>query len=279
MGVGHYENFPVASLLLPARFRRPVSAIYRFARSADDFADEGDFPAAVRLEKLAQFDAQLGRIERGDALHEPLFIELAAMIAEHQLPLAPFRDLLCAFSQDCVKSRYADYDELLDYSRRSADPIGRLLLKLFDAYAADTVACSDRICTALQLINFWQDVAIDYAKDRIYLPVEDMRRFSVSEAQLARGEADAQFRALMRFEVARTRTLLYEGALLGQRLKGRIGLEIRMVIAGGDSILQKILDADCDVFAHRPVLRAWDWTAMLVRSLGGDGRIGARCPA
>jgi squalene synthase HpnC len=279
MGVGHYENFPVASLLLPARLRRPVSAIYRFARSADDFADEGDFPAAVRLQRLAQFDAQLTRIERGDALHEPLFVELAAMIARHELPLAPFRDLLSAFSQDCVKSRYADYGELLDYSRRSADPIGRLLLKLFGAYAADTVACSDRICTALQLINFWQDVAIDYAKDRIYLPVEDMQRFAVSETQLACGEADAAFRALLRFELARTRALLYEGAALGQRLKGRIGLEIRMVIAGGDSILQKILDADCDVFTHRPVLRAWDWMAMLVRSLGGDGRIGARCPA
>jgi squalene synthase HpnC len=279
MGVGHYENFPVASLLLPAHLRRPISAIYRFARSADDFADEGDFPAAVRLQKLAEFDAQLNRIEHGDPLHEPLFIELAAMIARHELPLAPFRDLLSAFSQDCVKSRYADYDELLDYSRRSANPIGRLLLKLFGAYAADTVACSDRICTALQLINFWQDVAVDHAKERIYLPLEDMQRFAVTETQLARGETDARFRALMRFEVARTRALLYEGATLGQRLKGRIGLEIRMVIAGGDSILQKILDVDCDVLAHRPVLRAWDWIAMLVRSLGGDGRIGARCPA
>ena len=279
MGVGHYENFPVASLLLPRRLRRPVSAIYRFARTADDFADEGDFPASERLARLAHFDAQLDRIERGEASQEPLFVELAQAIATHRLPLAPFRALLSAFSQDCVKSRYADYAELLDYSRRSADPVGRLLLHLFDACAPDAVACSDRICTALQLINFWQDVAIDHAKDRIYLPLEDLQRFGVCEAQLGRGEADSAFRALMRFQVARTRALLYDGAALGQRLEGRIGLEIRMVVAGGDTILQKILDADCDVFRHRPVLRAADWLRMLLRSLGGDGRIGARCAA
>ena len=279
MGVGHYENFPVASLLLPSRLRRPVSAIYRFARTADDFADEGDFPPSVRLARLAHFDAQLEAIERGEPPQEPLFVELGQVIAAHRLPLAPFHALLSAFSQDCVKSRYADYAELLDYSRRSADPVGRLLLHLFDACAPDTLACSDRICTALQLINFWQDVAIDYAKDRIYLPLEDMRRFSVAETQLGRGEADSSFRALMRFQVARTRALLYEGAALGQRLKGRIGLEIRLVIAGGDTILQKILDADCDVFRHRPVLRPGDWARMFVRSLGGDGRIGARCAA
>jgi phytoene synthase len=279
MGVGHYENFPVASLLLPARLRRPVGAIYRFARAADDIADEGDFTVPVRLQRLAHFDSQLTRIEQAESVHEPLFEELAAVIDQFQLPMAPFRDLLSAFSQDCVKSRYADFDELLDYSHRSADPIGRLLLQLFDAYATDTVACSDRICTALQLINFWQDVAIDYAKDRIYLPLADMRRFSVTEAQLARGESDGAFRALMRHQVGRTRSLLHDGAALGQRLRGRIGLEIRMVVAGGDTILQKLITADYDVFRLRPVLRPWDWVSMLARALGGDGRIAARYAA
>src|SRR5688572_26961002 len=144
MGVGHYENFPVASLLLPARLRRPVSAIYHFARTADDIADEGDFPASIRLQRLAHFDSQLTRIEQAERVHEPLFEELAAVITQYHLPIAPLRDLLSAFSQDCVKPRYADFDELRDYSRRSADPIGRLLLHLFDAYDADTVACSDR---------------------------------------------------------------------------------------------------------------------------------------
>lgn len=276
MGAGHYENFPVASLLLPARLRHPVGVIYRFARSADDIADEGDFPAPVRLQRLADFNLQLTRIERGERVHAPLFEDLAVVIDRFRLPFAPFRDLLSAFSQDCVKSRYADYDELLDYSRRSADPIGRLLLHLFDAYGTETVACSDRICTALQLINFWQDVAIDYAKDRIYLPLDDMRRFGVSEAQLTQASADHAFRALMRHQVERTRRLLHGGAALGQRLRGRIGLEIRMVIAGGDTILQKLIAADYDVFRHRPVLRSRDWLSMFARSLGGDGRIGAR---
>jgi phytoene synthase len=269
----------VASLLLPADLRRPVAAIYRFARSADDIADEGNLPAPERLQRLAEFNSQLTLIERGERVHEPLFEELAAMIDRFRLPIAPLRDLLSAFSQDCVKPRYADFDELLDYSRRSANPIGRLLLHLFDAATADNVICSDRICTALQLINFWQDVAIDYAKDRIYLPLDDMRRFAVSEAQLGRGEADASFRALMRHEVERTRRLLHDGAALGHRLQGRIGLEIRMVVAGGDTILQKLIAADYDVFRCRPVLRVWDWVSMLVRSLGGDGGISARYAA
>src|SRR5690606_17525784 len=194
---------------------------------------------------------------------------------EHRLPFAPFHDLLSAFSQDCIKPRYADFDELLDYSRRSANPIGRLLLQLFDAYTPDTVASSDCICSALQFINFWQDVGIDSAKDRIYLPLADLRQFSVDEAQIRRGETSERFRALMRHQVERTRRLLYQGAHLGQRLKGRAGLEIRMVVAGGDTILQKIIAADYDVFRHRPVLGARDWAAMLARSLGGDGRVPA----
>lgn len=276
MGVGHYENFPVASLLLPARLRRPIGIIYRFARSADDIADEGEAPAAERLDRLARFEAQLVRIERGEPVQEPLFEALAEVIAVHRLPVAPFHELLSAFAQDCVKSRYADYDELLDYSRRSANPIGRLLLHLFDACDPETATWSDRICTALQLINFWQDVAVDYAKNRIYLPLADMERFAVTEAQLARGEADAPFRRLMRFQVERTRSLLYQGARLGLRLKGRAGLEIRMVVAGGDTILQKIAACGYDVFRHRPVLEPLDWIRMLTRSLGGDGRLAAR---
>lgn len=275
MGVGHYENFPVASLLLPARLRRPVAAIYRFARTADDVADEGDAPAALRLEQLARMGSQLDRIEAGETPGEPLFTELGAAIARHRLPLAPFRDLLAAFAQDCVKSRYADFAELADYARRSADPIGRLLLELFGASSPRTLACSDRICSALQFINFWQDVAIDYAKGRIYLPLDDMRRFGVAEEELGSSEPSARLRSLLRFEVERTRALLYEGAVLGRLLRGRIGLEIRMVVAGGDTILEKIAAADYDVLRRRPVLRAPDWAAMLLRSLAGDGRVAA----
>jgi len=275
MGVGHYENFPVASFLLPARLRRPIAAIYRFARTADDFADEGDLTAAQRLQLLEEFREKLRCVEREAPVEDALFLELAVAISSYRLPTALFHDLLDAFSQDCVKSRYADFIELQDYARRSADPIGRLLLHLFDAADDEAVAYSDRICSALQYINFWQDVAIDLAKDRIYLPQEDMQRFQVTEAELAGGTATTQFKALMRFQIERTRAMLHEGARLGRLLRGRIGMEIRMVVAGGDTILQKLIEADCDVFQRRPVLRAPDWAAMLARAILGDGRIRA----
>ncbi len=275
MGVGHYENFPVASVLLPAHLRRPIAAIYRFARTADDYADEGNLSAPQRLHQLQEFAGQLQRIERGEPLEDALFIELADAVSKYRLPLSLFHDLLDAFSQDVVKSRYTSFSELLDYSRRSADPVGRLLLHLFDALSADTLRCSDRICSALQLTNFWQDVALDYAKNRIYLPQQDMQRFGVTEAHLAAEQTCPQFRSLMQFQVQRTREMLYEGAALGRMLHGRIGLEIRMIVAGGDTILQKLLNSDCDVFRQRPVLRSSDWLAMFYRAFFGDGRIGA----
>lgn len=275
MGVGHYENFPVASLLLPAHLRRPVATIYRFARTADDYADEGDLPPAERLRLLEAFREQLRRVEQHAPVEDALFRELGVIIARHRLPVRLFHDLLDAFCQDCVKSRYASFEELRDYARCSADPVGRLLLHLFDAAGSETFACSDRICSALQFINFWQDVAIDFTKDRIYLPRDEMQRFEVTEAQLAHGVANTQFKALMRFQIERTRAMLHQGARLGRLLQGRIGMEIRMIVAGGDTILQKLLDADCDVFRRRPVLRLPDWMAMLMRAIVGDGRIKA----
>ncbi|MCC6534621.1 MAG: squalene synthase HpnC [Burkholderiales bacterium] len=273
MGVGHYENFPVASLLLPARLRRPVAAIYRFARTADDFADEGDVPTPKRLRRLAQFDERLRRLERGERFDDVLFSELSVAIEQHRLPFAYFHDLIDAFSQDCVKSRYESFAELQDYARRSADPVGRLLLHVFDACNAETLTCSDRICSALQFINFWQDVGIDYRKRRIYLPREDMQAFDVTEADIEKGTMNPNFRALMRFQVERTRSMLHAGASLGRLLPGRIGLEIRMVVAGGDTILQKLIEADFDIFRRRPVLRAADWLSMLYRAMRGDGRV------
>lgn len=275
MGVGHYENFPVASLLLPARLRRPVATIYRFARTADDFADEGGLSADERLAKLANYDDQLRAIAAGKRLDDLLFLELAHVIHQHRLPIGLFHDLLDAFEQDCVKTRYESFAELRDYSRRSADPVGRLLLHLFGAVSEDNLRCSDNICTALQLINFWQDIAIDYAKNRVYLPREDLERFNVPESHIAKGFRSEEFAALLRFQIERTRGLLYQGARLGRALRGRIGLEIRMIVAGGDTILQKLLDVDCDVFTRRPVLRAGDWISMGGRAILGDGRIAA----
>ncbi|HEX5091814.1 MAG TPA: squalene synthase HpnC, partial [Burkholderiales bacterium] len=234
MPVAHYENFPVASLLLPAGLRAPVEVIYRFARTADDFADEGDDAPAVRLAKLDAFRRQLAMPA------EPLLREVQRIVREHALPPQLFRDLLDAFSQDVTKARYADYAELRDYCRRSANPVGRLLLHLFKRTSETDLRQSDAICTALQLINFWQDAALDYAKGRIYLPQDEMAAHGVVEAHLAEARCDEAWRSLMRFQVGRTRALMREGAPLGRRLPGRLGLEIRTTVQGGLRILDKI---------------------------------------
>lgn len=266
MTVDHYENFPVASWLLPPRFRRPVALIYRFAREADDFADEGNLPAEARLAQLAAFRREIGRIEVGEPPAIPWFAELARIIREHRLPLDHFRDLLSAFAQDVTKSRYADYQQVLDYCRRSANPVGRLLLVLYGSATAQNLAYSDAICSSLQLINFLQDVAVDYHKGRIYLPQDEMARFTVSEPQIAAGEAGENWRAFIAFQIERTRELLHSGAPLGRALKGRVGMEMRMIIAGGDRILTKIAQVGGDVFRRRPMLRTFDWPLMLLRA-------------
>ena len=266
----HYENFPVASVLLPARLREPVAAIYAFARSADDFADEGDLPAAERLALLDNYRRELDAIAAGTATAHPVFQRLRPVIAEHRLPLQLFRDLLDAFAQDVIKTRYADYAELLDYCRRSADPVGRLLLHLFGAATPDNLRRSDAICSALQLINHWQDVGIDLGKGqngRIYLPQDEMQHFNVTPDTLKRRLASPDFRALMRFQVERARALMLEGSPLGRDLPGRIGLEIRAIVAGGLRILDKIEAADYDVFNHRPVLGTLDWPRILWAAL------------
>ena len=266
METEHYENFPVASILMPSRLRRPVGLIYRFAREADDFADEGDLQPAERLALLDSFSRELDRIQAGQTPEIAWFSELAAIIREHQLPLQLFHDLLSAFSQDVVKARYATYPELLDYCRRSANPVGRLLLVLYGAATPQNNAWSDAICSSLQLINFWQDVAIDYRKNRIYFPQDDMAQHGITEKDIASANCDDKWRALMRFEVTRTREFLRSGAPLGRELKGRLGLEMRMIIAGGDRILSKIINVDYDVFRRRPVLKPYDWVLMLVRT-------------
>ena len=256
MSVGHYENFPVASLLLPAALRGPVGAIYRFARGADDIADEGDDAPQARLEKLRSYRMQL----------EPPS-EVASLIRRHDLPVGLFEDLLDAFTQDVTKKRYASFSELLDYCRRSANPVGRLLLHLFKRTADSDLACSDAICSALQLVNFWQDVEIDYARGRIYLPQDEMARHHVTEQHLLERRCDDSWRALMRFQVDRSRTLLLSGEPLGRALPGRVGLEIRATIQGGLRILQKIEHVDYDVFRRRPALRGLDWPLLLCKAV------------
>lgn len=266
MAVDHYENFPVASILLPRHLRRAVEIIYHFARQADDFADEGDLPEAERLARLDEFRAELRRIEHNETPHTPLFQDLAKIVQQYRLPLQLFFDLLDAFSQDVVKKRYADFDELLDYCRRSANPVGRLLLHLYDEATPHNLAYSDAICTSLQLINFWQDVAKDYAIARIYLPQDDMALFGVTEAHIDERLVDRAWQQLMQFQVERARALMKSGAPLGTILGGRIGLELRLIIAGGNRILDKIERVHYDVFRKRPVLRPHDWIIMLFKS-------------
>jgi squalene synthase HpnC len=267
MSVGHYENFPVASWVLPGPLRAPVRAIYAFARQADDLADEGSVPDAQRLAGLNAFSRELDRIEAGQAPQSSLFQELARHIRAHGLPLALFRDLLSAFAQDVTKHRYADFAEVMDYCRRSANPIGRLLLHLYGESDARSLAYSDGICSSLQLVNFLQDIAIDFSKGRVYLPQDELARYGVSEQQIAAGDTGGAWESMMRHQIERARRILQAGAPLGRVLKGRIGMELRMIVLGGERILRKLHQSRGDVFRHRPVLDKTDWAVMFGRAL------------
>jgi squalene synthase HpnC len=196
-----------------------------------------------------------------------MFAALAQVVADYRLPLQALRDLLSAFRQDVVTPRYADFAGVLDYCRRSANPVGLLMLHLYGAADARNVAQSDAICSALQLINFWQDVAVDWDKNRIYLPQEDMKRFGVTEADIAGRRDTPAWRALMAFEVERARAMMLAGAPLAARLPGRIGWELRLVVQGGLRILERIEAADYDIYRRRPKLGKADWVIMAWRSL------------
>lgn len=266
MTPGHYENFPVGSIFLPARLRAPIRAIYVFARSADDFADEGNDPAEERLAKLAEYHAHLDALERGESVEHPVFKALAPHIKKFNLPYPLFHDLLSAFEQDCTKARYAHFGEVMDYCKRSANPIGRLLLKLYGDEDVKHQAWSDGICSALQLINFLQDVAVDWQKNRIYLPLDDMAKFGISERQIAEGRCDALWQQFMKGQIERARRMLQAGAPLGLALKGRIGFEMRMIILGGERILMQLHESRGDMFKQRPKLGWKDWLNMLWRA-------------
>lgn len=266
MSVDHYENFPVASILLPKHLRRAVEIIYHFARQADDFADEGDLRDEERFSALNGFRDELKHIAANETPLTPLFRDLADIVAQHQLPLQLFHDLLDAFSQDVLKKRYANFDEVLDYCRRSANPVGRLLLYLYEEATPPNLEYSDAICTSLQLINFWQDIAKDYAIGRIYLPQDEMTHFGVTEAHIAQCRVDKEWQQLMQFQIQRTRDMMRSGTPLGSILTGRIGIEMRLIIAGGNRILDKLEAVQFDMFQRRPVLRPIDWIIMLGKS-------------
>jgi hydroxysqualene synthase len=256
----HYENFPVGSILIPRPLRKHFYSIYAFARTADDFADEGyaeNYSERERLELLEEWRGMLRQAIKGHATH-PVFIALRQTQAEFDLPVALFEDLLSAFMQDVTVSEYATFEELLDYCRRSANPVGRLILLLFGHRGEQLHSWSDDICTALQLANHWQDVAIDLAKGRIYIPAEDLARFGLSSDDLENSRSDDRFRRLMQFEVGRARELFARGKPLCVSVSGRLGLELRGVWLGGMRILDLIEQNGYDVFTRRPVIAPAD---------------------
>ncbi len=257
----HYENFPVASLLLPRAYRAPVALIYAFARRADDIADEGDMSSAQRLQALEEMRNQLDLARAGGATRDSNIAALAHAMGEFGLPWECLYDLLAAFAQDVTVSRYRDFESLRAYCTLSANPVGRLLLHLYDAATAHNVACSDSICTSLQLINFLQDVDDDYRlRGRIYVPEDDMTRFGVDESDFRQRRNDRRVHELFHFQLQRAAELLHIGSPLARALPGRYGRELRAVIAGGRRMLKK-LQRRSDPF-QRPRMHAGDWIAV-----------------
>jgi squalene synthase HpnC len=258
----HYENFPVASRLLPKRLRLPIAAIYAFARNADDFADEDQLAPDERIKRLDDYRDKLGMLQRGESVEDPVFIALNDTIKRHQLPWQLFYDLLDAFTQDVTKIKYENFKEVMDYCRLSANPVGRLLLHLHNEASPQNLAWSDNICSALQLINHWQDFGQDYHENnRVYLPVDEMKKCGVTEDHLRELRTDDAMRKLVQLQIDRSRKMMLSGKPLGHALRGRFGFEIRLIIQGGLAILNALEHQNNDVFS-RPRLSRKDWIAM-----------------
>lgn len=265
----HYENFPVAKMV-PKGLRKHVAAVYAFARTADDIADEQHESIAEddpsRIANLEEFESQL---DKPDSLREDkwrwIFTACDSTIKEFDIPKQLFFDLVSAFKQDVVKKRYADFPELLDYCRRSANPVGRLVLILHGIRSAESFEMSDNICTALQLANFWQDMRVDKLKNRIYIPMSDWN--GLSEADFFADKASKAVRDVVKFQVARTEKLFAAGERLPKYLPFPLSLEIRATIAGGRCILSKIASQDYDTLAGRPKISKFDKVKILIKSL------------
>jgi hydroxysqualene synthase len=269
----HYENFPVASSLLPAPMRPHIAAIYAFARRADDFADEPGPDADERLRLLDAWGARLDRAApaianpsamTGDDL---IFAALDHTIRMRQLPRTLFHDLLSAFRQDVNTTRYDTWHDLLDYCRRSANPVGRLVLRVAGYDDPRLDAHSDAVCTALQLTNFWQDLAIDWRRGRLYVPAEEHRRACARESDLNRPEMTREWRQAIRQSIRRTRDLFESGRPICDAVRGRLRWELRFTWLGGMRILENIEAADCDVLSQRPTLGPADAPVLAWRAL------------
>jgi squalene synthase HpnC len=274
----HYENFPVASYLLPLRMRPHVAAIYAFARTADDAADEPGIADADRLRLLDDWSARLERA--GSGVHpEPevddagqIFVALSHTIRECRLPISLFRDLLSAFRQDVLQKRYATWDDLLHYCRRSANPVGRLVLRVAGRASPELDARSDDVCTALQLTNFWQDLERDWRIGRVYVPEADRVRAGAREEDLAAGRMTPEWRQVMVEMVQRTRALFAAGRGVCDGVEGRLRWELRLTWLGASRILDRLERSGYDVFHHRPTLGAADAPALVWRAINWSHR-------
>jgi len=263
----HTESFPVASRFVPVEVRPHLIALYAFARSADDFADEPQYEGR-RIEALDRWEEALARCCHGEADH-PVFVALADTIEKRDLPIPPLEDMLTAFRMDLDVKRYATISALRGYTSRSADPVGRLLLALFGYRQPELVRYADEISTALQLTNFWQDVAVDAARDHIYLPAEDLHFFGVTEADVKALKPTRGLRDLIRYQVARTRALYERGRPLMYHLGADLRMELTLIWLVGTTILDKIEDADYDVFTARPQIRRRDKALIMARAAKG----------
>ena len=269
MTIEHYENFPVASLLCPPTIRPAVVAIYQFARTADDLADEGTASPATRLADLSAYRAELVASTAGrapSARWAPVFVSLARHQAKFSLPTHLLHDLLDAFEQDVRNPRYADRIALLNYCGRSANPIGRLLLHLYGVDDADALRQADAVCSALQLINFWQDLSVDGPRGRQYVPDSDLATHGVMRLEVAACLDSARSRAMVRELCGWAHGLMLEGAPLALRIAGRAGWELRLVVQGGLRILERIERMDHASLLHRPKLTAFDLPVLLWRA-------------
>jgi squalene synthase HpnC len=280
LATSHYENFSVATWFLPKHLHQHFFNVYAYCRISDDLGDEvGDTGVSLVLldrwerELDATYNA-LGGTARADAVRHPVFIALAETIETCAIPKHEFSDLLTAFRQDQTITRYETFDELLGYCRNSANPVGHLVLYLCGYKDAERQQLSDYTCTALQLANFWQDVSVDWKKGRVYLPLEDLRRFGVSESQIAEGAFNGQFRDLMRFEVERARQWFERGLPLVKMVNRPLALDLELFSRGGLAILQAIEKQDFNVLAGRPSLSRLRKVELAFRALAGRLALG-----
>jgi squalene synthase HpnC len=268
LAASHYENFPVASKLLPKHIRQPISVIYAFSRTADDFADEGDADQLTRLNQLDEYSEHLHQIEIGIYNgSDPIFIALADVIEQHQLPISLFHDLLSAFKQDVVKSRYNNFEEVLDYCTRSANPVGRLLLHLMNETSEQQLQQSDSVCTALQLINFYQDIEQDLLEsNRIYIPLDELAAAGIKDTDVIHIE-NPKLVTLIRSLYDRTKAIMEQGIPLGTSLNGRVGWEVRAMTLGGVKTLQALMQQSDANLLSRPRLSKLSLFSIMLTSI------------